>query len=79
MKDIDLKNITVVKDKDERKTDMALAQINQLLRSLRKGYRYSDSDNNTSNVIYDALKSLDLTKLESKDLSLENIAQLTGL
>lgn len=27
MKDIDLKNITIVKDKDERKTDMALAQI----------------------------------------------------
>jgi len=79
MKDIDLKNITVVKDKDERKTDMALAQINQLLRSLRKDYRYSDNDNNTSNVINDALKSFDLTKLESKDLSLENIAQVTGL
>lgn len=79
LKDIDLKNVTVVKDKDERKTDLALAQINQLLKSLRMDYRHSDYDKNQSRAINDALKKLDLKKLESKDLTLESIAKLTGL
>ena len=79
MKDVDLKNIKILKDKDEQKTDMALAQINQLVRALRSDYRHQDGDKNLSRNLTDKLKKMDLSKLEAKDFTLENISKITGI
>ena len=58
---------------------MALAQIHELMRVLRGKNRSKEKDFVDNRMLNDRLKKFDLSKLEAKDITIEKIAEITGL